>query len=240
MASSDGRTNHDSQPGRDGLREGRGVRDVLPLSEVEHAREWLALVSDEPVRVVLEHEQLALAGELCKPAAPIERERPAARVLERRDRVEEGEIPLRQLVGEKTLLVHRHRDDFGAEPREDLERPVVGRRLDEDALAAGELLGEEHETLERPARDDDTSRLDAVPLGEPLAQRAVAAAGAVAEDRAAVALERSPGALREFLDGEALRRGDAAGERDHASRLATSPARSSSTFATPTVCPFAS
>jgi translation initiation factor IF-2 len=35
-----------------------------------------------------------------------------------------------------------------AQPREDLERPIVRRRLDEHALATGELLGKEYEALE--------------------------------------------------------------------------------------------
>ena len=103
-----------------------------------------------------------------------------------------------------------------------------------------ELLGEKDEALQRAARDHDAAGLDSVPLGEPLAQRAVAAAGAVAEDRAAVALEGRTGALRKLIDGEALRRRDTAGERDHASRLATSSARISSIRATPAVCPFSS
>ena len=64
----------------------------------------------------------------------------------------------------------------------------------------------------------DAAGLDAVPLGEPLAQRRVAAAGAVGEDRLAVALERRAGAVGELLDRQALGRGDAAGERDHARR----------------------
>ena len=59
-------------------------------------------------------------------------------------------------------------------------------------------------------------------LGEHLAQRAEAAAGPVAQDRPAVALERCVGAVRQLLDGEALGRRYTAGERDHASRLASS------------------
>ena len=68
-----------------------------------------------------------------------------------------------------------------------------------------------------------------MPLGEPLAQRAVAAAGAVAEDRPAVALERRARAFGELLDGETLGSRDSAGERDHAPSVAPSSARISST-----------
>ena len=61
-------------------------------------------------------------------------------------------------------------------------------------------------------------RLDAVPRRELLAQRPVAAAGAVGQDRPAVALERGARAVGELVDREALGRGHAAGERDHFSR----------------------
>src|SRR6185436_3088114 len=84
--------------------------------------------------------------------------------------------------------------------------------------------GEEDEALERAARDHDARGLDAVLLGEPLAQRPVPAAGAVAEDRPAVALERCARAVRELLDSETLGSGNAAGERDHGLRVTAPPA----------------
>ena len=84
-------------------------------------------------------------------------------------------------------------------------------------MPRAELLGEEDEALERAARDHDAARFDAVLLGEPLAQRPVAAAGAVAEDRTAVVLERRARAVGELLHGEALGSRDSAGERDHGS-----------------------
>src|SRR5258705_3130234 len=93
--------------------------------------------------------------------ASLLRKRATARILERRDRVEErGLLTLceRSLerVDLQTLVVHRQADDLGAETREDLQRPVVRRGLDEHARASlHELLGEEDEALERTARDDD-------------------------------------------------------------------------------------
>src|SRR3954470_7454614 len=75
----------------------------------------------------------------------------------------------------------------------------------------------------------DARGLDAVPLGEPLAEGAVAAAGAVAEDRPAVALERGTSAFGELLDGEALRRRDSAGERDHRRSVTAPPVVPSTT-----------
>src|SRR5205814_5092823 len=108
-----------------------------------------------------------------------------ARVLERRDRVQEGRLRalgerLLERLREQPLVVHREADDVCAEAGEDLQRPVVGRRLDEyPRPGPDELLGEEDEALQRAARDDDAPRLDAVALGDPLAQGRVAAAGAV-------------------------------------------------------------
>src|SRR5207244_4704340 len=119
-------------------------------------------------------------------------------------------------VRHETLVVHLDGNDLRAEPGEDLERPIVRRRLDENTCAGpDELLGEEDEALQRSARDHDLRGLDAVSLGEQLAQRAVAAAGAVAEDRAAIALDCRARALRELLDGETLRSRDTTGKRDH-------------------------
>ena len=95
-------------------------------------------------------------------------------------------------------------------------RSYVGASTSTRVPAPDELLGEEDEALERAARDHDHARrLDAVPLGEPLAQRPVAAARAVGEDRPAVALDRGARAVGELLDGKALGRGHSARERDH-------------------------
>src|SRR5204863_7626627 len=129
----------------------------------------------------------------------------ATRVLERRDRVQERRLVaatefFRERIGIESLVVHRQRDDVGAETREDLQRPVVRRRLDEHAPASAvqELLREEDEGLQRAAREDDARGVDAVPLRDPLAQRAVAAARPVREDRDAVTLERSARAVRQL------------------------------------------
>jgi hypothetical protein len=160
-------------------------------------------------------------GELDDALAPRSRERPAARVLERRNRVDEARRPRSELaserIGVEPLVVHRQRHDFRAEPREDLQRPVVGGRLDEHAPGSlgQELLRVEDEALEAAIGEEDPARIDFVPTAEPLPQRRVTPAGAVGEHRR-VAFDRRAGAIGEQLRVEALRGGRSAGERDHA------------------------
>ena len=114
-----------------------------------------------------------LGGKLHNPAATLGPEGPPARVLEGRDHVEERRArPARKLLGERVdvdaLVVLRDGDDLGAQRVQDLQRPVVGRRLHQDALPVSrEQLGQEDEALERSVRDDDPSGLDAVSLGDP-------------------------------------------------------------------------
>ncbi len=125
-----------------------------------------------------------------------------------------AEVALEHLRVEP-LVVQRDRDDLGAQPREDLQRPVVRRRLDEHAVAGpDELVGEEAEALERARRHDHARGLDAVAGGDPLAQRPVAAAGPVREHGAAVALDHGAGAVGHLGDRQALGRGHAARKGD--------------------------
>ena len=107
----------------------------------------------------------------------------------------------------EALVVHRERHDLGSVAREDLQRPVVGRPLDEHAPRPhGELHGGvEHEALQAARRQEDAAGLDAVALREHLAQRAVATARAVGEDRDPVALERRAGAVGDQGRVEAFR-----------------------------------
>ena len=151
----------DADPGRDGLRERGGVRHQLAALELVQQRRRVALVADEPVRVVLEHRQVVGARELDEPAPALRRQRAAARVLERRDRVEErgtapGERRLERVEVEPVLVL-RHRLDLDPQLGEERERPVVGRRLDEHPAGT---LGEERarveeEALERAVRERD-------------------------------------------------------------------------------------
>ena len=92
---------------------------------------------------------------------PLERQRPPARVLEGRDRVQERRLQCPRAPRDRGRRRPSGRRDLGAEPVEDLQRPVVCRRLDQNALvvAAQQVLPEEGETLERAVRDEDLLRL---------------------------------------------------------------------------------
>ena len=152
---------------------------------------------------------------------PVEPDRAAGGVLEGRDGVEERDVPTHAQLGLErveieTLVVHRERHDLRAFPRQDLQRSIVGRALDEHAARPLRELdgGVEDEALQPAGRQEDLSGLDAVPFREQLPERAVAAARAVGEDRDPVALERRAGTIRDQGLIEAFRRRSAAGERD--------------------------
>src|SRR4029077_19447261 len=103
----------------DRLRERGRVDDVRAALELEEQRRCFALEADEPVRVVLENGELVLARKLGDPLTPPGRERAPARILERRDRVEERglvAVPERLLerVGIEPLVVDGQRLDLGA------------------------------------------------------------------------------------------------------------------------------
>ena len=72
------------QAGREDLRERAEVDHELAAVERVQRRQRLALVAQHPVRVVLEHEQLAPAGDLDQPPPALERHRHAGGVLEGR------------------------------------------------------------------------------------------------------------------------------------------------------------
>jgi hypothetical protein len=217
----------DAHARRDRLRERRCIRDVGASFQLEDRRQCRSLVAHEAVRIVLQYEQLVFSCELCDAPAALLGERSAARVLKGRDRVEEGGLLALgqrglERVEVEAVVVHRQADDVGAEAREDLQRPVVRWRLHEDTRPfPDELLGEEHEALERAARDDDACRLDAVPRRDPLTERRIAAAGAVREHRGAVGLDRGARAVGELGDGKAFGRRNPARKRDdtHGLRL---------------------
>ena len=211
----------DPQPGRDRLRERRRERDPLATLELVDRRQRLAVVADAAVRVVLENRQIVRGGELDEPPAALGADRAAGRVLEGRDRVEERDrAALRELGLERVevepLVVHRERHHLGALAREDLQRPVVRRPLDEHATRPhGELDGGvEDEALQAARRQEDAAGLDAVALREHLAQRAVATARAVGEHRDPVPLERRAGTVGDQGRVEAFRGRSAAGKRD--------------------------
>ena len=158
-----------------------------------------------------------LLRELDDPPAPLQGQRTAARVLKGRDEVEKRRrwtFAKRLLEGVRVepFVVAGEQLDVRAELPEDLQRPVVGRELGEHALARSEVLGEEHEPLQRPVGQEHALGIDAVPVGDPFAQRRVARRWSVREDRPAVAFDGDARAIRQLLDRQALRSRDAARE----------------------------
>ena len=109
-------------------------------------------------------------------------------------------------------LDHPH---VGAAVAQVQQRAVVGRRLDDHRVAgADEQLEQERVGLHRAVGDEHLVGLDAVLLGDPLAQRDVADRGPVGERAARVVGERALGGLLEALLIDDVERRRAAGEGD--------------------------
>ena len=139
----------------------------------------------------------------------------------RSDRVEERHrAALRELglqrVQVEPLIVHRERHHLGALTREDLQRPVVRRPLDEHAARPhGELDGGvEDEALQPTRRQIDPAGLDPVPLREHLPERAVATTRAVRQHRDPIPVEHRAGTVGDQGRVEAFRGRSAAGKGD--------------------------
>src|SRR5262249_23134150 len=136
-------------------------------------------------------------------------------------RVEERDLtPLAQLGGEgvqiETLVVHRQRDDLGALPTEQLERPVVRGALDEHAtwLALQLERAPELEALQTTGGQEDATRVDTVTLCEQLPKRPIASSRPVGQDRQAVVRDGGLRAVRDQRGIEAFRGRRTARERD--------------------------
>ena len=241
----------DAQARRHRLREGRRERDTFATLELMDPRDRLAVVPHPAVWVVLENGEVILGRELDEPSAALGADRPARRILERRDRVEERDRPAAtqfclEPIEVEAFVVHRERNNLHAVARENLQRAVVRRTLDEHATGAACKLhgGVEHEALQATGRNEDAIRGDAVPLGEQLPQRCVSAAGSVRENRPPVPRERRARTVGDQRRIEALRGRGSAGERDRChdlsvagwtAPLAWEPAWASNMRATATV-----
>ena len=89
------------------------------------------------------------------------------------------------------------------------------RGLDDDGVAGlHEQVEQERVGLHRPVGQDDLLRRHLLVLGDPRAQRQVAAAGAVGRGAAGVVRERALGGGLEGVDGDDVERRRAAGEGD--------------------------
>ena len=188
--------------------------------------------AEEAVGIVLEHRRAVRARHLEQAPAARLGERAAARVLERRDRVDEARArrPAERLVERvhvHALVCERNGLHLGAEAAQDLERAVVARGLHEHLDARLDVVArDEVEGLERAVRDHHALDGDVVPVGDPLAERRVAEGRAVVHGGGAVARERGLGALAELLEGQQVGARKSAGEGNlsHGTSLLRAPA----------------
>jgi hypothetical protein len=184
---------------------------------------------EEPVRVVLEHEDLVRTADLEDLGPPLGGERHAGRVVEVRDRVQELDAPplaaqvrdrLAQRLGDEPVLVHRDVHDARLVRPEHAHRTDVARRLGEhDVAGVEEQLRHEVERLLRPGRRHDvvdrpTDALERHDLQDLLPECRDALPGAVLQrHRALVAHD-----TLHRLGDQVLRKGrderHSAGERD--------------------------
>jgi hypothetical protein len=152
-----------------------GVDDELAAVERAQRRQRRALVAQQAVRVVLEHEQLALGGDLDEAAPAWQGHRHAARVLERRDRVDElrpaalaleAVERLLEQVDAHPVVVHVDLHDVGLVGAEGGHGARVGRRLgDDDVARVDERLADEVDDLLAARRDEDVLGVDRRVLG---------------------------------------------------------------------------
>jgi hypothetical protein len=220
----------DADPGGEDLRERAEVDDERAAVKRPQRRQRVALVAQEAVRVVLEHQQLALVRDLDEALAPRQRQRHAGRVLEVRDRVDELRAPalaveplehLLERVDAHAVAVHLDLHDVGLVGGERRYRAGVCRRLGDDHVAwVDQRLADEVDHLLAAGRDQHVRGVDLGLLGghhlrdalrnaaHALGRRVLqcpraALRGDVAEDRG------------EALGGERARVGQPAGERNH-------------------------
>ncbi len=165
------------------------------------------------------------AGQVDELPPPLGGERPAARILERGNRVQEPRLraareSLLQRVRVEPFVIHRHRGHVDAARGEQLQGTVVRRRLDQHA-PAGKVVGQERDALQRAVGDEHAGGVDAVPLSDPVPQRLIAAHRPVREHGRTVAFDRRACTVGQLLDRDALGSGDAAreGDRLHASSV---------------------
>ena len=204
----------------DRLRERGRVDHLVGLVHREHRRQRLALEAQLHVGVVLEDGEAVLGRQLEQPAALLERERAAGRVLEVGDDVRERRVraPLqRQLerLDVDAVRLERDGEQLRAELPQRQQRAVVGGRLDHHHVTGlDQLLEQERVRLHRAVGGEGPVRLDAVLRGDPLEQVRVAGRGAVRERARRVALERALSGGLQVIDGDDVERRGAARERD--------------------------
>jgi hypothetical protein len=211
----------DADARADGLRERRRVDDPAGLVLREHRRQRLALEADPDVRIVLEEREVVGLGEPQQARALLGAQRVARGVLEVGDDV--GELRVKRAALQQRLdgvdvdpvgleLDHPH---VGLALAKVQQRAVVGRRLDDHRVARlDQQCEQERVGLHRAVGDQHLLDLDAVLLGDPLAQRDVAHRRAVGERARRIVLERALRGLAQALGVDDVERRGAPGEGD--------------------------
>ncbi|GAA2760637.1 hypothetical protein F4554_005184 [Actinopolymorpha rutila] len=172
--------------------------------QVEHRRPLSLVEGDQPVRVVLEEGEAVVGRQLHQPGALLRRERATGRVVEVRDHVDQADLVLRTgsldrgRVDAVGLQWRAH--ELGAGLLKQKQCAVVGGLLDHDAIATGdEVAEEERRSFHRAVGDHHLLRVDAVSLGDPLAEPRVPSPCSIAERVLPVRLEGMRGRLTHGL-----------------------------------------
>ena len=122
-------------------------------------RQRLAFEANEPVRIVLQHQQIVRLRELYDTLAALERQCASAGVLERRDQIQEGgrrrSRVVLERVGIEAIVVAIERNDLRPELAENLERAVVRGPSTSTRLPGASCCDEEDEPLQRPVGEQD-------------------------------------------------------------------------------------
>jgi hypothetical protein len=154
----------DAKSGCERLRERPEVDHAVLIERTQCIRRRF-IEMQQPVRVVLEHEDLVRATDLEDFGSAVSREGDSCRIVEVRNGVEELDAAtlttemrnrLPQRLGNQAILVHCHVHDAGLVRAEHTERTDITRRLGEDHIARiDEELRDEVERLLRPGRRHD-------------------------------------------------------------------------------------
>src|SRR5918992_1914886 len=172
------------------------------------------------VGVVLEDREAVLPRQLEQSLALLERQGAAGRVLEvgydvRELRARPGLEGPGESVDVDAVCLELYRQDLRTQLAQCKERAVVGRRLyDHDVAGLDQRLEQERVGLHGAVRSHGSVRLDALLVGDPLEQARVAGRRSVREGPTRVALEGPVGRRAKLVDGDDVKRGSAAGERD--------------------------
>ena len=218
----------DPEAGRERLGERTQVDDPLVVHRA-HRRDRLGVEAEQPVRVVLDDQQVGLLRDLQHPGPPLQGLGDAGRVVEVGDRVEElGLLAGRAQRGHRlaerdrveTVLVHGHVHDLALVGPEHAERTDVAGGLAQHHVArVAEDPGDQVETLLGADGDGDVVgvRADALELhhlADRLPEHRLALAGAVLHGTTAVGDHQIVQGVADHVERQVGDVGHPAGQRD--------------------------